>query len=96
MGKTYYWRCYLFGLIPLRWEFPVKPNVRRWCAWLIRPRLVSDIRPCPFCGREAFVHLSFAGRDWRVRCSRGGCGGEIGGFLTKFDAIAGWNKREGT
>ena len=54
---------------------------------------MRDLLPCPFCGGEAIrvdVGLSeFV--DGEVTCED--CGGNVGNYPTKADAIAAWNRR---
>lgn len=51
---------------------------------------MSDLKPCPFCGGEAELHVE--GRLWTVDCI-GEC--ETEGFPAKSQAaaIAAWNRR---
>ena len=51
------------------------------------------LRNCPFCGGEATLWNEYpAYRPWHILC---GCGGRVGYFRTKEEAVAAWNRRVG-
>ena len=66
---------------------------------------MADLKPCPFCGGEAFVnddptgnggkpHMSGnvgLGRLWSVECDE--CGADAGFWQDRNVAIAAWNSR---
>jgi Lar family restriction alleviation protein len=55
----------------------------------------NELKPCPFCGGEATL--------WKIRETDGpyyrpyhilcGCGGRVGWFEEKKEAIDAWNRR---
>ena len=56
---------------------------------------MTDLKPCPFCGGEAWVYLSdgFGDESFEsiVQCDNGHT--LVGGCKTKAEAIAAWNAR---
>lgn len=64
----------------------------------------SELKPCPFCGRDA--EIKYIGRDidnnslFRASCLTSMCCGHYyghgsGGFLDKSSAVKAWNRRKG-
>ena len=54
---------------------------------------MSELKPCPFCGGEATLWKDcLADRPWHILC---GCGGRVGYFVTKEEAVTAWNRRVG-
>ena len=53
---------------------------------------MAELKPCPFCGdNEATLWKQYpADRPWHILC---GCGGRVGYFVTKEEAIEAWNRR---
>ena len=61
--------------------------------------MMSDLKPCPFCGSEPTIRI-FRGKDgWRdryavlCRYDEGGCGAESGLYHYESEAIKAWNRR---
>ena len=55
--------------------------------------MMAELRECPFCGGEATLWKSYpADRPYNILC---GCGGRVGYFYTKEEAIEAWNRRAG-
>lgn len=50
----------------------------------------KELKPCPFCGGEAALFEQNCDRPWHVLCY---CGGRVGWFETKQEAIEAWNRR---
>lgn len=52
---------------------------------------MAELKPCPFCGGEATLwHDYGVDRPWNILCR---CGGRVGYFVTKKEAIEAWNRR---
>ncbi len=52
-----------------------------------------ELRNCPFCGGGATLWKDYtADRPYHILCE---CGGGVGYFLTKEEAIDTWNSRVG-
>ena len=57
---------------------------------------MSELKPCPFCGKRPGVHRSTFSEKYRIRCDqKGGCGAETASCGTKEQAIDAWNRRMG-
>jgi Lar family restriction alleviation protein len=56
---------------------------------------MSQNKPCPFCGSTKidFVTQGLEGDEYHIQALCDGCGTTTGGYATKDDAIAFWNKR---
>lgn len=64
---------------------------------------MSNLKPCPFCGGEAFAksiypHDSFGRQSdtpyWSVECHEWDiCGASVTGHMTKDEAFTAWNRR---
>lgn len=57
-----------------------------------------SLMACPFCGGSERVGIyddndPLHGVVWFGRCLESGCGGEVGGFRKRDEAIAAWNRR---
>ena len=54
--------------------------------------LTNELKPCPFCGSsDLWIDGGECLNNFEVVCTK--CGGRIGYFDTKADAIAAWNRR---
>lgn len=54
----------------------------------------TELRPCPFCGSEPYVHEpDFKGDDWQVGCNSHGEGGVFLNGETWGEAAERWNHR---
>ena len=60
----------------------------------------EKLKPCPFCGKNAFVQKSnglsgISGVEYYPRCRTKDCVGNQGwvGFDTEAEAIKAWNRR---
>jgi|GEM_PF-3133935 len=53
---------------------------------------VIELKPCPFCGSEAYVGIETTSIYWSVGCSKCHCHFERT-FTTKMQAIKFWNRR---
>ena len=52
----------------------------------------NKLKPCPFCGSsDLWIDGGEYLNNFEVVCTK--CGGRIGYFDTKADAIAAWNRR---
>lgn len=55
---------------------------------------MTELKPCPFCGREARIWQGFD--YYRVACeSQYECAGQVGPYDTEEEAINAWNRRKG-
>lgn len=54
--------------------------------------MMTELKPCPFCGSEAYVIIRDVD-DWTpwIRCK--GCGVETDCFDSAEEAIEAWNRR---
>mgnify|MGYP002624665483 CR=1 FL=1 len=53
---------------------------------------MTELNPCPFCGsEELFIDPGEYRADYMIMCVD--CGGRIGYFPSKAQAIAAWNRR---
>ena len=52
----------------------------------------AELKPCPFCGGKATLWEEVtADRPWHILC---GCGGRVGWFLKREEAVEAWNRRD--
>ena len=52
---------------------------------------MDELKPCPFCGGDATLwREGGVDRPYHILC---GCGGRVGWFETREEAIAAWNRR---
>lgn len=60
----------------------------------LTPREKIELKPCPFCGGEAFAGSNFD-NDHYVMCGADcdKCGGMVGYMKTEMAAIENWNRR---
>ena len=55
---------------------------------------MTELKPCPFCGRKAGVsELTYPIKHYVVICSNEKCYAQMGDFMSKEDAIEMWNTR---
>ena len=56
---------------------------------------MSELKPCPFCGKEAELIDCEVRPRWFVKCSNKYCGAEQGyTYVDKKSAIKAWNRRK--
>ena len=56
---------------------------------------MADLKPCPFCGGEARIHISGKSDGYRVACKNPfACGAKIEWFDKEEEAIEAWNTRK--
>lgn len=58
--------------------------------------IISDLKPCPFCGGQALIYTTGAldSRKYRVMCGeRVDCSCLLNAFDTKEEAKNAWNRR---
>ena len=55
---------------------------------------MNKLKPCPFCGNEN-IEIDKRDLDMRVIChkGKGGCGAELGWFISIIELRKVWNKR---
>ena len=52
---------------------------------------MEELKPCPFCGAKATLwREGGVDRPYHILC---GCGGRVGWFETREEAIEAWNRR---
>ena len=52
---------------------------------------MPELKPCPFCGGKATLFKHYpAYRPWHIVCE---CGGRVGFFKTKEEAVEAWEMR---
>ena len=53
-----------------------------------------ELKPCPFCGREAQIWQGIEHSSYRVACkSQYECAAQVGPYDTEEEAVEAWNKR---
>lgn len=78
--------------IRMRSTSSVPTPPKNW-SWRMTRTETTQLKPCPFCGKEARVtRNSFDGRFY-CECSDDNCEGYWGMYRTESEAIASWNTR---